>query len=63
MPYGRQIAKEEQRQDRCVQVSEGEARRQEVEGFFQEQRIAVIAVTSSSRAVEPGSISLTAESR
>jgi hypothetical protein len=39
MPYGRQIAEKEQQQDRCVQIPEGEASRQEVEGFFQEQRI------------------------
>ena len=36
MPYGRQIAEEEQRQDRGGQVSEGKARRQEGESKYQE---------------------------
>jgi hypothetical protein len=50
MPYGRQIAKEEHRQDRRFEVSEGEASREENEGCFEEQRIGVL----STELREPG---------
>ncbi len=50
MPYGRQITEEEQRQNRCVQVSEREASRQENQGRFEEQRIGGYCRNFASRA-------------
>lgn len=56
MPYGRQIAEEEQHQDRRYQVSEREARREEDESFFEEQRLIIQEMRGdlARNFVEPG---------